>query len=255
MVRYIWTMGRNGLKQAILPTLVVMSAFLLMGAKTLPQRAAEARALYENLEFEKAAAAFEALAKDNEAGKGQRAEWLIWAAMCHAGLSNDAKAEDAIKRAVMLDVNVDVPEAAPPKIRDWVAVFKEDPPKPEKKEEAATAPQPSGNREVSIEDYNRQKGLDGAEENEALFYYATGGAVALVGVLAGATGGWLVLTATETASIRENPNALQREVVQAQDLANLQLAAAYGSFTVSALCLAGAAALITIPHLEEEEGS
>jgi hypothetical protein len=236
-------------------SLLLPLALLLCAASPLQEKEAKARALYEDLEFEKAALVFEELAADPDASSEKKADFLVWAGMCHAGLSDLDKMGDALYRAVKLNRYVKPPEAAPPKVREYLDLYIQD--LPHDDPQGADTPPDNAleNQEaVEAEPGAQDDPSDGAVDEEtsdegsnAMIFYLSGGGAGLVGIAAGVGAGVMAVMATNRMAITEDSQAEQVDVIQAQDDANAQLGISYGLAGLSAAALIGAGGLFAAP--------
>jgi tetratricopeptide (TPR) repeat protein len=239
-----------------------ISALLVIGL-ALPALAEEgeakdvsaAKAFYKQLDYETASAHFEELALDPRLSRQEQATMLIWAAMSYAGMGEPADAERAVRRALQVDRNVELPQMAQPTVQDLYAIARSDlppdkaapPPPAEKPSEAPPlAPDVEGEPDLGSDE------AAGEPASNDWIFYLSGGGASVLGVAAGAGAGAMALIAMETMSVRDDEAAVQLDVVDAQERANAQLGVAYGLAGLGAVAVAAGGGLIAMPLMAGE---
>jgi hypothetical protein len=225
-------------------------------AARLNDPAAAAKVLYEALEFELAAKAFEELATNAENPPKKRAKYFVWMAMSLAGLGKSQEVNDALFKAVQLDPTVAVPESAPPKVRELVDLFKSDLPEDYKAPTQTESATPSSDSPAADE-----LPEDGASANKASLeeksgndwiFFLSGGGMGLLGLAAGVGAGLMANLSAQTMAIADDTEAEQLDVQAAQEEANGQLGVAYGLAGAGAVGLIAGGVLLVIPLFSDD---
>lgn len=217
----------------------VLALFTLTAALEDSPPYKEGLELYQDLEFEGAIERFREAAEEEERTDADRALLLVWQAMSHAGIGDDEGARAAARRALELDLDVQPPDIAPPKVRGFLA---------EMRDEVAAAqalkePEPVAEPAPVVD--------PAPPPSELPWMMIAGGSVAAVGVVGVAGAG--VFGALTAASLAEasDRDAFQIDAVNAVDAANAQAITA-GILAGAGVALAGVGGtLITLDLLEE----
>lgn len=180
----------------------------------------EGQGLYRDLEFEAAAQKFQAAADDESLTESDRAVAHVWVGMCFAGIGDENKARDALREALHLDLNVSLPDVAPPKVRQLADELRS-----EVEAEQAVA-EPELVEEPEPEDEpSDDVGTAGGEDLPILLI--AGGATAGLGALVLGSGGVLYglsLLQFGDCTAQKDGNGFQSDVGACVDVANAEAA-------------------------------
>lgn len=196
--------------------------------------------LYQELEFEGAIERFREAAEEDERTDAERALLLVWQAMSSAGIGDDEAARAAARRALELDLDVQPPDIAPPKVRGFLEEMRDE----VAAEQAPVEPQLVAEPEpVAVN--------PAPPPSEPPWMMIAGGTVAAVGAVGVAGAGLFgALTAASLAAANDR-DAFQVDAVKAVDAANAQAITA-GVLAGAGVALAGVGGtLITLDLLEE----
>jgi|GEM_PF-1866336 len=100
----------------------------------------QGKTLYMELEYEQALFRFQKAALDASAPASDRAQALVWVAMCYAGVGDETAAKRALEDAAVLDGTIQLPREAAPTLRPWMTAAKQ---KAAKAKATAPAPAPA----------------------------------------------------------------------------------------------------------------
>jgi hypothetical protein len=85
-----------------------------------------ARNLYRELQYEQAILVFERLSVRFDFTPSEKAEILLWMALCYEGIGDSASSERAMREALTRDLNVQLPVKTSPRIAERLETLRKD---------------------------------------------------------------------------------------------------------------------------------